>query len=82
MPLIKIKTKFKVRDVVWYLDSNKITSNKISVVKTSSSDYLDKTQVIHVQNVSYYYRGNSGDDKVLPVEDVLFKTKQELIDSL
>lgn len=66
---MEVNSKYNINDVVWIVNKNKVIQQKIQGIEITA--YKDKTEI------EYTFIG----DSKLP-EDRVFKTKQELIDSL
>ena len=66
---MKVKTKYNINDTVWFMSDNKIQCGMISGVGISVG-----------QTVTIMYSMYSGYDRIL--EEKLFKTKQELLNTL
>ena len=66
---MEVQTKFNINDTVWVVD-NKVTQRRITGIEISVEDpALPKITYTTISDIKY------------PEQDV-FKTKQELIDSL
>jgi len=62
-------TKFDVKEKLWLMDKNKPTSMGV----------ID----IHITNSSeIFYRFNDGQNDIVTIENLVFKTKEELVKSL
>ena len=66
---MEVNSKYNINDIVWVVNRNKVIQQKIQGVEITA--YKDKAEI------EYTFIGGSK----LP-EDRVFKTKQELIDSL
>ena len=66
---MEVYSKYNINDTVWVVSRNKVIQQKIQGIEITA--YKDKTET------EYTFIG----DSKLP-EDRVFKTKQELIDSL
>ena len=66
---MEVYSKYNINDTVWVVSRNKVIQQKIQGIEITA--YKDKTEI------EYTFIG----DSKLP-EDRVFKTKQELIDSL
>ena len=67
---MEVQTKFNINDTVWVVADNKVTQRRITGVEISVEDSaLPKITYTTIGDIEY------------PEQDV-FKTKQELIDSL
>ena len=67
---MEVQTKFNINDTVWVVADNKVTQRRITNIKISVEDpALPKITYTTIGDIKY------------PEQDV-FKTKQELIDSL
>lgn len=88
---MKIETKFNIGDEVYYLFKNKIISSKISFIKINIA--LEKEINIIYGIEESYFRTDPNVQKMVVSygnykyyktfsESILFRTKQELINSL
>ena len=67
---MEVQTKFNINDTVWVVADNKVTQRRITGIEISVEDpALPKITYTTISDIKY------------PEQDV-FKTKQELIDSL
>ena len=67
---MEVQTKFNINDTVWVVVDNKVTQRRITGIEISVEDpSLPKITYATISDIKY------------PEQDV-FKTKQELIDSL
>ena len=66
---MEVYSKYNINDTVWVVNRNKVIQQKIQGIEITA--YKDKIEI------EYTFIG----DSKLP-EDRVFKTKQELIDSL
>ena len=67
---MEVQTKFNINDTVWFVVDNKVTQRRITGIEISVEDpALPKITYTTIGGIKY------------PEQDV-FKTKQELIDSL
>ena len=67
---MEVQTKFNINDTVWVVADNKVTQRRITGIEISVEDSaLPKITYTTIGGIKY------------PEQDV-FKTKQELIDSL
>jgi hypothetical protein len=73
---MKIETKFKVKDLVWFYLNGKVL--EAPIYKISIDIYEDKSDIIYIVNI-----GKDGSSKFEIIKDELtFTTKEELINSL
>jgi hypothetical protein len=73
---MKIETKFKVKDLVWFYLNGKVL--EAPIYKISIDIYEDKSDIIYIVNI-----GKDGSSKFESVkEELTFTTKEELINSL
>ena len=66
---MEVNSKYNINDVVWIVNKNKVIQQKIQGIEI--------TATTHMRDIEYTFIGGGK----LP-EDRVFKTKQELIDSL
>lgn len=66
---MEVNSKYNINDNVWVVNKNKVIQQKVKGIEITA--YTHKTEI------EYTFIG----DNKLP-EDKVFKTKQELIDSL
>lgn len=71
---MEVNSKYNINDTVWVVNRNKVIQQKIQSVETTS--YVNEKEIVKTE-IEYTFIGG---DK-LP-EDRVFKTKQELIDTL
>ena len=71
---MEVNSKYNINDIVWVVNRNKVIQQKIQSVETTS--YVNEKEIVKTEIVYTFI----GDGK-LP-EDRVFKTKQELIDTL
>lgn len=66
---MEVNSKYNINDTVWVVNKNKVIQQKVKGIEITA--YKDKTEI------EYTFIG----DSKLP-EDRVFKTKEELINSL
>ena len=71
---MEVNSKYNINDTVWVVNRNKVIQHKIQSVETTS--YVNEKEIVKTE-IEYTFIGGSK----LP-EDRVFKTKQELIDTL
>ena len=71
---MEVNSKYNINDIVWVVNGNKVIQQKIQSVETTS--YVNEKEIVKTE-IEYTFIGGSK----LP-EDRVFKTKQELIDTL
>ena len=73
---MKIETKFNIHQKVWFMEYNK---TQYANVKSMNIDVYHDTDFIDPIQVNVTYGLSNGKDMI---QEVIFATKQELIDSL
>ena len=71
---MEVNSKYNINDTVWVVNRNKVIQQKIQGVETTS--YVNEKEIVKTE-IEYTFIGGCK----LP-EDRVFKTKQELIDTL
>ena len=71
---MEVNSKYNINDIVWVVNRNKVIQQKIQSVETTS--YVNEKEIVKTELVYTFIGGGK-----LP-EDRVFKTKQELIDTL
>ena len=71
---MEVNSKYNINDTVWVVNRNKVIQQKIQSVETTS--YVNEKEIVKTE-IEYTFIGGGK----LP-EHSVFKTKQELIDTL
>ena len=71
---MEVYSKYNINDTVWVVNRNKVIQQKIQGVETTS--YVNEKEIVKTEIEYTFIVGGK-----LP-EDRVFKTKQELIDTL
>ena len=71
---MEVNSKYNINDIVWVVNRNKVIQQKIQSVETTS--YVNEKEIVKTE-IEYTFIGGSK----LP-EYRVFKTKEELIDTL
>ena len=71
---MEVNSKYNINDTVWVVNRNKVIQQKIQSVETTS--YVNEKEIVKTEIVYTFIGGGK-----LP-EYRVFKTKEELIDSL
>ena len=71
---MEVNSKYNINDTVWVVNRNKVIQQKIQSVETTS--YVNEKEIVKTE-IEYTFIGGG---KLH--EDRVFKTKQELIDTL
>ena len=71
---MEVNSKYNINDIVWVVNRNKVIQQKIQSVETTS--YVNEKEIVKTEIVYTFIGGGK-----LP-EYRVFKTKEELIDSL
>ena len=71
---MEVNSKYNINDIVWVVNRNKAIQQKIQSVETTS--YVNEKEIVKTE-IEYTFIGGC---KLS--EDRMFKTKQELIDTL
>ena len=66
---MEVNSKYNINDTVWVVSRNKVIQQKIQGIEITATN--------HMREIEYTFMG----DGKLP-DDKVFKTKEELIDSL
>lgn len=74
---MKIETRFNVDDNVYFMHDNRVATGQVAVIQVfASNPYKDKV----VTDTIYYLKNSGKNDGYM--EDALFASKEELLNSL
>ena len=79
---MKIETKADTGDNVWFMDNNRVIDAHVKSIEITKTINYDWSDIIKVKYTVEYKRDRMSRMYMVFSEDQIFKTKQDLLDSL